>query len=259
MIYAVATTTIVPLRAQANDRSEMTSQLLFGEMMVVMETKGSWCFIKNVADSYEGWVDKKQISQIPEVEAEKLMRSEKFFTKELVTNVYDLSTKQEVSLVFGSHLLGYSNGKATIMNRDFVIKESPLSLKINTTREAIALNARKFIGAPYLWGGKTPFGIDCSGFSQTVFAVCGIDIPRDASQQAQHGQLVDFVGDAIEGDLAFFENGEGHVIHVGIVLRNQKIIHASGQVRVDSLDHNGIFNHEIQSYSHNLRFIKRFL
>ncbi len=259
MEKAVNINSIVPVRASANDRSEMVTQLLFGELVEIQEYGKKWSFIKTIFDNYEGWIDTKQLSIIDEKEAQRLFASESFYTKELITPVYDLETKQELQLLFGSHLIGYSNGKLSFMNRDFIIRESPISLKINKSREAILNNAKKFLGAPYLWGGKMPFGIDCSGFSQVIFKVCGINIPRDASQQAQLGEMVDFVGDAKPGDLAFFENQNGQVIHVGIILNQEKIIHASGSVRIDSFDHNGIYNVGLNEYTHKLRFIKSFL
>lgn len=259
MNYALATSNIIPQRAQSDDRSEMVSQFLFGEIMEVIETKNSWCYVRNLFDDYAGWVDSKQITFIDEIQVRKILESEIFYTKEIVTNIYDLETKQEIRILFGSNLIGYTNGKINIANKDYVIRESPLALTAITTRDSIVSNAKKFLGAPYLWGGKNPFGIDCSGFTQTVFKVCGINIPRDASQQALHGELVDFIGDATEGDLAFFENDSSQVIHVGIVLRNSKIIHASGQVRIDVLDHNGIFNEKLKTYTHKLRIIKKFI
>lgn len=258
MSYAIATTTVIPLRAQPNHQSEMVSQLLFGEVVRIIENYKKWVKIFNAFDNYEGWVDLKQLTIISEEEANHLLKSVTFYTKEIVTNVYDLDTKQEVRLLFGSHLPGYNNGKINIANHDYIIRESPLSLRSNSSIESIVLNARQFIGAPYLWGGKSPFGVDCSGFVQQVFKVCGIDLPRDASDQAIEGELVSFIGDAKEGDLAFFDNELGQITHVGIILKNQKIIHAFGQVRVDIVDHNGIFNEATNDYSHNLRLIKRF-
>jgi cell wall-associated NlpC family hydrolase len=117
--------------------------------------------------------------------------------------------------------------------------------------------ALKYLGSPYLWGGRSPFGIDCSGLSQMVYKINGIQIPRDANKQAEIGETIDFINEAIEGDLVFFDNEEGNIIHVGIYLGKSKIIHASGKVRIDTIDHQGIFNTETQKYSHKLRIIKR--
>ena len=128
--------------------------------------------------------------------------------------------------------------------------------------DAIHRCARQFLNAPYLWGGRTILGIDCSGFTQLVMLLNGRSIPRDAYQQAELGDTVAFVEEAQTGDLAFFDNAEGRITHVGIVLREAEhhvsIIHASGKVRIDALDHQGIFNAERSAYSHKLRIIKRF-
>jgi gamma-D-glutamyl-L-lysine dipeptidyl-peptidase len=127
------------------------------------------------------------------------------------------------------------------------------------TPELIIKFARRYLYAPYLWGGKSPFGIDCSGFTQVVFRMAGVRLRRDASQQAEQGRLVDFVDQTQAGDLAFFENDKGKIVHVGIVMEGNQIIHAAGQVRIDRLDHQGIYNEERRLYSHKLRIIKRFL
>ena len=100
-------------------------------------------------------------------------------------------------------------------------------------------------------------GMDCSGFSQVVHRIVGNDLPRDASQQVELGDTISFVEEAQAGDLAFFDNEEGNITHVGICLGGGDIIHASGSVRIDKLDHIGIFNADKGTYSHKLRVIKR--
>jgi hypothetical protein len=126
-------------------------------------------------------------------------------------------------------------------------------------RESIVYNARKFLNAPYLWGGRTPFGIDCSGFTQLIYKICGVRIPRDTSDQVKLGTAIDFVNEAKPGDLAFFDNKDGRVIHVGIILEGSRIIHASGQVRIDYIDHEGINNADSFRYTHQLRVVKNIL
>jgi gamma-D-glutamyl-L-lysine dipeptidyl-peptidase len=113
------------------------------------------------------------------------------------------------------------------------------------------------LNSPYLWGGKTPFGIDCSGFTQMAYKLAGIKLRRDAWQQAEQGHTINLLEETEPGDLAFFDNDEGNIVHVGIILRDHKIIHAAGKVRIDSIDHYGINNKELKKYTHKLRLIKR--
>ena len=102
-------------------------------------------------------------------------------------------------------------------------------------------------------------GLDCSGFTQAVFRLNGISLPRDASQQSGIGQVINLVTEALPGDLAFFDNDEGMITHVGLILDSTSIIHASGKVRIDALDHQGIYNVETNKYSHRLRLIRRIM
>jgi cell wall-associated NlpC family hydrolase len=129
----------------------------------------------------------------------------------------------------------------------------------NATRGSICDTALLYLNAPYLWGGRSPFGIDCSGLVQMVFRINGFRMKRDASMQAGQGSQVSFADSAEPGDIAFFENEEGIISHTGIVLHGKKIIHASGRVRIDDLDHEGIFNQELKKYTHKLRLIKTLL
>ncbi|NOR88170.1 MAG: hydrolase Nlp/P60, partial [Bacteroidales bacterium] len=128
-----------------------------------------------------------------------------------------------------------------------------------SNRDGIVEMTELFINAPYLWGGKTPFGVDCSGLTQSVYKMAGIQLKRDASQQATQGEVLNFLEEALPGDLAFFDNEEGHITHVGIILADNEIIHASGKVRIDKIDHQGIYNIELGKYTHQLRLIKRML
>jgi cell wall-associated NlpC family hydrolase len=158
----------------------------------------------------------------------------------------------------GSTLPFYQNGFCAIGDEKFEVKFHPMISDRENFSQLVEQTAKFFQNAPYLWGGRTLFGIDCSGFSQIVYQLLGIQLQRDASQQAEQGQLVDFLTSAIAGDLAFFDNEDGKIIHVGIMLNNHQIIHAAGKVRIDPIDDQGIFNPELGKYTHKLRIIKRF-
>jgi cell wall-associated NlpC family hydrolase len=124
-------------------------------------------------------------------------------------------------------------------------------------KQQLVGDAMLYLNAPYLWGGRTPFGIDCSGFVQMVYKLQGLKLLRDASQQATQGEVISLLAEAEQGDLAFFDDEEGNITHVGMIIDSQRIIHCSGRVQIDNLDHEGIFNVRLQKYTHKLRLIKR--
>ena len=128
-----------------------------------------------------------------------------------------------------------------------------------STNDSIADTTMKFINSPYIWGGRVPSGLDCSGFTQLVYKIQGTPIPRDSWQQAEVGKIIDFIDQAEPGDLVFFDNDRGKIAHVGMILSRGLVIHSSGRVRIDTIDHQGIFKPEINGYSHKLRTIRRIL
>ncbi|MCZ4409521.1 C40 family peptidase [Cryomorphaceae bacterium 1068] len=232
---------LAPGRREPSDKSEMITQLLFGEVYQVLEEQKKWILIRNEADQYECWIDRKQHSAI----------SEKLNLGQTIRSTIAplVSENQTWFLPAGSKV---NHGMFSIGKRKFSfdgpndpIKKDPI------------LYANQLLGAPYLWGGKSILGIDCSGFVQVVYSCCGIQLPRDAYQQAEVGETVDFVETARAGDLAYFDNEEGRITHVGLMLDGEHIIHASGSVRIDRIDHEGIYNSETESYSHRLRIVKR--
>lgn len=249
MKHGICTVACAPLRADSNDQAEMVSQLLFGEVFEILEKIPNWIKIKTHYDHYEGWLGDKQFEDIfvdiyEEITTTKCLRSAEILGKINFNG-------QSIRIPMGSFLPKLDKGIIKVGFKSYEYN-GRVNQNCNLTETAL-----HFLNAPYLWGGKTLMGIDCSGFTQIVFAICEKNIPRDAAQQAERGETVDFIEQAQEGDLAFFDNEEGKIIHVGIILNDQKIIHASGKVRIDKLDHEGIYNEEKKQYSHRLRIIKR--
>lgn len=259
-MYGLNTNPVLPVRKEAHEQSEMTTQLLFGEVFSIDEKTEKWYHIFNYNDKYTGWVDKKMITKIVD-------NSYTNFTSDKPDIIFKSFAeckleKDPIILPAGSFIHSYNKEKQT-----FILNDKTYSIPVDflfknnqqASGETIIDIAKSFLNAPYLWGGKTIFGIDCSGLTQVCFSICGIQLPRDASQQIMHGDLVDFLQEAVAGDLAFFENEEGKICHVGILINKSTIIHASGKVRIDSIDNLGIKTDENGKYSHKLRLIKRIL
>ena len=252
MNYGLINLPLVPGRAEPSDKAEMVTQLLFGECYDVLELQKKWVLVENVADKYQCWIDRKQHAPVEESEYKAVRGSTLKRCGDAMAVVTNKSGKR-FHIPCSSILPFYSEGT-------FVINENTYHYDGRISRHDIDSRVRhalRLVHAPYLWGGKSAMGIDCSGFTQVVFSCAGIQIPRDAYQQSEVGESVDFTDLSLPGDLAFFDNEEGRITHVGIVLENGKIIHSSGSVRIDTLDHHGIYNDNSKEYSHKLRLIKR--
>lgn len=256
MKYGIIAMSIVPCRLEPADTSEMVSQLLFGEIYRIIDERKKWVKIRGVHDGYESWIDRKQHQEIKREEFLDLEKSPKTFSLELISLLNEKESGAFFPLVLGSVLPNLKNQECSFSNKSFEF-DGDVLVEPKENRQVLVDTAFLFLNAPYLWGGRTPFGIDCSGFSQIIYRMSGIDLPRDASQQAEVGDRLSFIEEATPGDLAFFDNNEGKITHVGILLGDNKIIHASGKVRVDRIDHQGIFNDELHDYSHHLRLITR--
>ena len=255
MKYGICALSIVPCRLEPADTSEMVSQLLFGEIYRVIDERKKWVKVRGAHDGYESWIDKKQHLEIKRDEFMTLEKYPKTYSIELISLLKEHDTDAFFPLVLGSALPSFESGSILFSNKGFEFDGDTLKPKFS--REHLVEIAFLFLNSPYLWGGRTPFGIDCSGYAQIVYRMCGVDLPRDASQQAEVGDRLSFIEEATPGDLAFFDNNEGRITHVGILLGDNKIIHASGKVRVDRIDHQGIFNDDTHDYSHHLRLITR--
>jgi hypothetical protein len=256
MNYGVNKLSIVPLRNEPSHKSEMVSQLLFGETYEVLEEKGNWLSVKCNYDGYQGWLDVAQHNKLSEKDFFTLTNTEAGLALELMSNA--ISGYHSIAIVCGSDLPFFDGLNFKLGKEKFVYNGQAIQAEAKNAAllERVAL---RYSGAPYLWGGRSPFGIDCSGFTQVVFKFAGVKLARDAYQQAEQGAIVNFVEEAKPGDLAFFANEAGKIIHVGIILKDNRIIHSSGKVRVDKIDHFGIHNAEQKRYSHQLKLIKRVL
>ena len=253
-MFGICNLAIIPLRFEASDRSEIVSQVLFGEHFEILEKFNQWSRIKLAFDDYEGWVDSKQYQLISESQYQKLSEEAIVLNSDLLDYITGpnnllLPIPLGASLSFLKH--------TDINTANFHFEGSEVSGA--KSKEEIINTAFMYLNAPYLWGGKTPFGVDCSGFTQMVYKLNGYRLLRDASQQALQGESLSFIEESEAGDLAFFDNEEGNIIHVGIMMKDNYIIHASGKIRIDRLDHLGIFNNDLNKHTHKLRVIKKII
>ena len=258
MEFGVCLLSIVPVRIEPSSKFEMVTQILFGESFSIIDKYKDWYKVRLAYDSYEGWVDKIQIHKISQNEYQRLNSEESQVTLELVQKIKNVSLNKSFNIVIGSNIPPLNNGIFKINNEEFYF-DGAISGSAKQEKNKIIEYTKLFINTPFLWGGKTPFGIDCSGLTQICYKLCGIKLMRDASQQASQGEIITFISEATPGDLLFFDNEVGDIIHSGILLPDNKVIHASGKVKIDDIDHHGIFNYESQKYSHKLRLIKKII
>ena len=247
MAQAFCTVSIAPVRSEGKDQAEIVTQLLFGELVTVHEINIPWAKITTTSDNYSGYIDHKHVLELTEQGAQ----------NHLSSSSYSINRESEIISYYGKQRI-CRGSFFPIDQEEFIIGSINYSQNIihPTIESTILALAKDYINTPYLWGGKSPFGIDCSGITQVIFSLIGIQLPRDASQQVEFGTLVSFK-DAQPGDIAFFNNKKGNITHVGILDGEGYIIHAAGHVRKDPFSKEGIIHSETKELTHVLSCVKR--
>ncbi|OBX25018.1 SH3 domain-containing protein [Gelidibacter algens] len=249
MQYGIANLSIVPLRIEPDDTTELVSQVLYGEIFKVTERRKKWSKIRLAYDQFEGWIDNNQYLEISETDYDSVIELSGRLSGDLLEFVQD-HNDQLITIPLGSSLTCLN-----FLNHSF----DGHSIEGLQPKSHVIDTAFLYRNAPYLWGGKTPFGIDASGLTQMVYKLNGYKLHRTVEQQAKQGEALSFIEESEIGDLAFFDNNEGQIIHVGIIMPDNYIIHAYGKVRIDRLDHSGIYNIDTKMHTHKLRVIKKII
>ena len=252
-MYARINLPVIPVRASASEQSEMVTQILYGEFVNIVEQKGNWLYIEICSDHYKGWIDIRMIEKTA------LNQENTRIVTVPIAECVETNTGYKNYLPGGS--LAYPNDEHTIVisGHNYTIPSSAFELPESTKAENIVSIAKKYLNAPYLWGGKTILGIDCAGLVQVIYKMNGIELPRDTYDQINCGKTIIGIENALPGDVAFFENERHEAIHVGIISGIRKIIHASGWVKENSIDNYGIISSSNGEYSHKLCCLKRII
>jgi hypothetical protein len=249
---------VVSVRKEPAHHAEQVTQLLFGDHYTVIEqnSEGNWIRIRIHFDEYEGWIDVKQHQSVTREYFNHLNHAEFKITTDVTSTL--LYNKSPQIVLMGS-IIPISSSELFKMEEQFAFNGEAKNVGQRREFEFLRVIAAKYLNSPYQWGGKSPFGIDCSGFTQMVFKICGYRLQRDASQQVNQGKAVDSLAAFKQGDLAFFKNEKGKITHTGILLAENKIIHASGKVRVDYIDSQGIQHIETRMFTHQLAAVRRIM
>jgi gamma-D-glutamyl-L-lysine dipeptidyl-peptidase len=255
-MHAICTLSLIAVRKEPSSRSEMVTQVLFGELIEILDRQAEWLLIMTLPDQCEGWVAVNQVTEVTDDCANNYHDNLRMVSDNVAVALDD-NTRLPVTLLKGSILPGSTGDSFKIDDSTYSYSGSTVKLPVSPAPEIISQVALSYINSPCFRGGRSPLGIDCSGFAQMVYKFCGIDLPRNADLQARLGEIINFTGESLPGDLAFFDNEQGAITHVGILLGEDQIIHASGRVKIDKIDHQGIFDGLSGLYTHKLRIIKR--
>ena len=247
MDYGICPQSVVALREIPDETATMVSQMLYGEAFKIIETRKHWSKVRLAHDKFEGWSQNLQIQQISEEDYQNLTQEESHRSLDLISHV------ESAKGIIKPILLGTVTSSSSFLKDVFEEAACHGAQK----RESLLDTALLYLKTPYLNGGRTPFGIDASGFTQMVYLINGYYLAREAEQQSKQGQALSFIEESEPGDLAFFDDSEGVIDHVGIILQDNHVIHCHGEVRIDRIDHTGIFNRDTRRYSHQLRVIKK--
>lgn len=266
--YVIANATVVPVRENPSEGAEQLTQLLFGEMCEVLDRLPRWTKIRSTIDGQEGWVDFKMISLSDE--ATRLKGDEAVVATPMVAAT-PIDGGADLLFTLGTRLPNYSHGTFELLGQQYLVDPTCIKIYHDLTsnndviqqHNDLATIAQSLLNAPYLWGGKNLMGMDCSGFTQVVYAAMGVNLLRNAREQMTQGELIPCLSHAQPGDLAFFDHADRdpkatNISHVGLLLSSTEIIHCSGCVHIDSIDEEGIHLAD-GSLTHHLVQIKRYL
>ena len=260
-MVALSLHSVVPVRTEPREGAEQSTQMLFGELCTVLEQKNRWNRVKLNVDGQEGWVDAKMITPMSEDEYHSYSEALPSAAMVVFPMAYAMSENngQTIPLTAGTRLTRYKEGRFEVLGVGFRIDPNMVRVQpYEMNQENLLIAVRFFLNIPYLWGGKNAMGMDCSGFTQTVMALFGKNVLRNASEQATQGEAVASLKEAQAGDLVFFDHEDGKISHVGIVIDPERVIHCSGRVKVEKLDESGIFSAETGEYTHHLVAIRRY-
>ena len=243
---------MVPVRTEPSHRAELCTEMLFGELYSLLESFEEWLHIRTTYDNYEGWINRASYYEIGENEFRRLHSLPCSISTEVVQLIENRSLQAWFPILIGSSFHGLDKQSFSAGEYEYFFEGTTENIPQPGQRNKVLEMSMMYLNTPYRWGGRSPFGIDCSGFTQMSYKLAGVQLLRDSAQQALQGETISFITDAKPGDLLFFDDAEGAITHTGILLPEERIIHASGSVRIDKVDHEGIFNTDISQYTHKL-------